>query len=62
VKVIAYGAMEKLLQRTFKGLSYHKQVSDISVKFSRNDDLHFDYKLRDGICENKKATFLNMKK
>ncbi|WP_413998149.1 MutS-related protein [Flavobacterium sp. W1B] len=26
-----------------------------------NDDLHFDYKLRDGICKNKSATFL-MKK
>jgi hypothetical protein len=26
-----------------------------------NDDLHFDYKLRDGICRNKSATFL-MKK
>lgn len=26
-----------------------------------NDELHFDYKLRDGICENKNATFL-MKK
>lgn len=23
-----------------------------------NDDLHFDYKLRDGICKNKSATFL----
>jgi DNA mismatch repair ATPase MutS len=27
----------------------------------KNDDLHFDYKLRDGICQNKSATFL-MKK
>jgi DNA mismatch repair ATPase MutS len=26
-----------------------------------NDELHFDYKLRDGICRNKSATFL-MKK
>jgi DNA mismatch repair ATPase MutS len=26
-----------------------------------NDELHFDYKLRDGICKNKSATFL-MKK
>ena len=23
-----------------------------------NNDLHFDYKLRDGICQNKSATFL----
>jgi hypothetical protein len=22
-----------------------------------NDELHFDYKLRDGICKNKSATF-----
>ena len=27
----------------------------------RNDDLHFDYKIRDGICQNKNATFI-MKK
>jgi DNA mismatch repair ATPase MutS len=27
----------------------------------KEDDLHFDYKLRDGICKNKSATFL-MKK
>ena len=27
----------------------------------KNDDLHFDYKLGDGICQNKSATFL-MKK
>lgn len=26
-----------------------------------NDDLHFDYKLRDGICKNKSATFLMQK-
>ncbi|KVV15987.1 DNA mismatch repair protein [Flavobacterium sp. TAB 87] len=26
-----------------------------------NDDLHFDYKLRDGICRNKSATFLMQK-
>lgn len=26
-----------------------------------NDDLHFDYKLRDGICKNKSATFLMTK-
>lgn len=26
-----------------------------------NNDLHFDYKLRDGICQNKSATFLMMK-
>lgn len=27
----------------------------------KNDDLHFDYKIRDGICQNKNATFI-MKK
>jgi len=27
----------------------------------QNDDLHFDYKLRDGICKNKSATFLMQK-
>jgi DNA mismatch repair ATPase MutS len=26
-----------------------------------NDELHFDYKLRDGICRNKSATFLKKK-
>lgn len=27
----------------------------------KNDELHFDYKIRDGVCQNKNATFL-MKK
>jgi DNA mismatch repair ATPase MutS len=27
----------------------------------KNDDLFFDYKIRDGICKNKNATFI-MKK
>jgi DNA mismatch repair ATPase MutS len=26
-----------------------------------NNDLHFDYRLRDGICKNKSATFLMQK-
>ena len=27
----------------------------------QNNDLHFDYKLRNGICKNKSATFLMQK-
>ncbi len=34
------------------------QCFEVEIK---NDDLHFDYKLRNGICKNKSATFLMQK-
>lgn len=69
------GVIEKIIQTEATGIiaTHDLEVCNITEKHNEilinkrfeveiiNDDLHFDYKIRDGVCENRNATFI-MKK
>lgn len=69
------GVIEKLHQYQVKGMiaTHDLEVCQTTEKYPNsmvnkcfeveiiNDELHFDYKLKDGICQNKNATFIMQK-